>query len=99
MKLHENEKEFVTYVSSVAQQVGLPEVYIEKDYWVTYSLKNLSISEYNHSVVFKGGTSLSKAHKLIHRFSEDIDLAVIANGMGDAQRKKLLKNVTNKITK
>jgi len=91
MKLHEDKDVFSTYVSSVSQSMGLPEVYIEKDYWVTYALKNLSTSKVSKDIVFKGGTSLSKAHKLIHRFSEDIDLAVMANGIGDAQRKRLLK--------
>jgi len=92
MKLHEDKEFFITAVSSAAQSLDLPEVYIEKDYWVTRSLKCLSESDISNDVVFKGGTSLSKAHKLIHRFSEDIDLAAIADGLGDAQRKRLLKN-------
>lgn len=33
-------------------------------------------------LVFKGGTSLSKAWKLTDRFSEDIDLAIDRNFMG-----------------
>lgn len=93
MKLHEDKEVFITYVSSVSQHMGLPEVYIEKDYWVTRSLKQLAESDVSNDVVFKGGTSLSKAHQLIHRFSEDIDLAAIADGYGDAERKKLLKNI------
>lgn len=93
MKLHEDTEVFITYVTSVSQSVGLPEVYIEKDYWVTRSLKQLSESDISENIVFKGGTSLSKAHNLIHRFSEDIDLAAIADGLGDAKRKRLLKNI------
>lgn len=92
MKLHEDKEFFVTAVSSAAQSMDLPDVYIEKDYWVTRSLKQLSESNVFESVVFKGGTSLSKAYGLIHRFSEDIDLAVVADGLGDAKRKKLLKD-------
>jgi len=92
MKLHEDKEVFITYISSVSQYMGLPEVYIEKDYWITRSLKQLSESDVSQYIVFKGGTSLSKAHKLIHRFSEDIDLAAIADGLGDAKRKRLLKN-------
>ena len=45
------------------------------------------------NAVIKGGTSLSKAHKVIHRFSEDIDLAAIAVGLSDAKRKSLLKQI------
>lgn len=91
MKLHEDTDVFLSMVTSVSQHLGLPEVYIEKDYWVTRSLKNLAYSDIADQVVFKGGTSLSKAHKIIHRFSEDIDLAVKAGGLGDSRRKKLLK--------
>jgi predicted nucleotidyltransferase component of viral defense system len=40
-----------------------------KDYWVTYLLYRLSRSAYADKVVFKGGTSLSKVHQLIARFS------------------------------
>jgi len=93
VKLHEDLEFFSTAVSSAAQSMNLPEAYIEKDYWVTRSLNQLSKSEISEEIVFKGGTSLSKAHKLIHRFSEDIDLAAIADGMGDAKRRRLLKNV------
>lgn len=93
MKLHKDKEVFITFVSSVSQYMGLPEVYIEKDYWVTRSLKQLSESDISEYVVFKGGTSLSKAHKLIQRFSEDIDLAAIADGLGDARRKALLKSI------
>ncbi len=59
-----------------AETFGLPQVYGEKGYWVTQSLKHLSESVHVDDVVFKGGTSLSKAYRLLHRFLEDIDLAV-----------------------
>lgn len=73
----------------------IPAAYIEKDFWVTETLRSLSKSlsfsvDGNQSgqvrarVVFKGGTSLSKAHGLIDRFSEDIDLYVVARFDRDA---------------
>ena len=93
MNLHEDKEMFATAVISTAQSMGLPEVYIEKDYWVTLSLKKLSESDLVDQVIFKGGTSLSKAYGLIHRFSEDIDLAAIGNNLSGNQRKKLLKAV------
>jgi predicted nucleotidyltransferase component of viral defense system len=43
----------------------------------TYVLKNLSESNYSKDVVFKGGTSLSKAYNCIERFSEDIGLELL----------------------
>ena len=52
----------------------LSEAAIEKDFWVCWILKQIFISPLKDIVIFKGGTSLSKIFKLIHRFSEDIDL-------------------------
>lgn len=93
MILHEDTEAFSELVSEAAQQIGLPQIYVEKDYWVTSALKNLSQSPFADSAVFKGGTSLSKAYKLIHRFSEDVDLAVLTGVITDNQRKQLLKKV------
>lgn len=55
---------------------GLPAHAIEKDWWVTLSLQALFSTKWKSNLVFKGGTSLSKAWGLIERFSEDIDLAI-----------------------
>ena len=53
----------------------MPNSMIEKDLWVTYVLARIfGDSELSHILRFKGGTSLSKAHRLIERFSEDVDL-------------------------
>lgn len=93
MQLHEDVDAFTELAQITAETVGLPQVYVEKDYWVTKALKHLSKSIHVNEVVFKGGTSLSKAYRLIERFSEDIDLAVLAEGKGDSARKSLLKNV------
>lgn len=93
MRLHEDAEAFSELVQATAEAVGLPQVYIEKDYWVTKALKHLSESAHVNDVVFKGGTSLSKAYRLVERFSEDIDLAVFAGDKGDSARKTLLKGV------
>lgn len=93
MRLHEDTEAFSELVQATAEAVGLPQVYIEKDYWVTKALKHLSESAHVNDVVFKGGTSLSKAYRLVERFSEDIDLAVLAGDKGDSARKALLKGV------
>lgn len=53
---------------------GRPAYLLEKDVWVVWSLDVLFRSRFGNSLVFKGGTSLSKAYKVIHRFSEDVDL-------------------------
>lgn len=74
--LHQHE-DFKFFINKVAKEVNLSEFIIEKDYWVTYLLKNLVRSEFNNEFVFKGGTCLSKAYNLINRFSEDIDLLML----------------------
>lgn len=74
-------------------------VYIEKDYWITYVLKNISQSAYKERVVFKGGTSLSKAYNLIHRFSEDVDLAFISQGKNSNQVKSAIKAIETEIAR
>jgi predicted nucleotidyltransferase component of viral defense system len=66
MNLHEHKEEFQNLVTLTSDYLGIPEVFIEKDYWVTYVLYNLHHSDVSEEVVFKGGTSLSKAHKLIN---------------------------------
>ena len=56
-----------------AEKLGLVVPIVEKDYYVTMILKELS--EKCPTCVFKGGTSLSKCHHVIDRFSEDIDIS------------------------
>ena len=57
-----------------ASQTGRPAHLLEKDIWVVWTLDTLYRSTLATALTFKGGTSLSKAYKLIDRFSEDIDL-------------------------
>ena len=58
----------------------LPQLAVEKDWWVTMVLKALSATKYFGLMSFKGGTSLSKGWNLINRFSEDIDIAMRREG-------------------
>ncbi len=60
----------------IAEQMGMSAFAVEKDWWVCRSLEIIFRMDIAKHLVFKGGTSLSKAWKLIHRFSEDIDLAI-----------------------
>ncbi len=57
---------------------------IEKDWWVTQVLKAIFALPYAEHLSFKGGTSLSKAWKVIARFSEDIDIAISREYLGFA---------------
>jgi hypothetical protein len=70
-------------VNQVAGRLGVGPVIVEKDFWVCWALGRLfAASEVAPHVVFKGGTSLSKVHAAIQRFSEDIDLAVSPTALG-----------------
>lgn len=66
---------------------------VEKDWWVCQILKIIFQMPIAKHLVFKGGTSLSKAWGLIHRFSEDIDLAIDKNyfvsSKGDWSRREI----------
>jgi predicted nucleotidyltransferase component of viral defense system len=65
-----------TSIAQAAIRSGITAKAIEKDWWVTLTLKALFESPYAKFFIFKGGTSLSKGWKLIERFSEDIDIAL-----------------------
>ncbi len=66
---------------------GIAEKAIEKDWWVTLTLKALFGTLYAKHLIFKGGTSLSKGWKLIERFSEDIDIALEPEAFGREYKK------------
>jgi len=63
--------------TNTAAKMRMPPAVIEKDFWVCYLLDYLfSRSPWRKAMVFKGGTSLSKAYHIIKRFSEDVDLVM-----------------------
>lgn len=94
MNLHENKSLFQDAIIATSQSLNIQEVYIEKDYWVTVALYQIFHSEMAGEAIFKGGTALSKCHKLIERFSEDIDLVVLRNkGENNNQLKKKIKRI------
>ena len=93
MKLHENKQLFRQAVQFTSQQMNIPEIYVEKDYWVTFALHTIFHNEIGKHTIFKGGTALSKCFNLIERFSEDIDLVVLRHD-GETNNK-----LTNKIKK
>ena len=74
LSLDETQRKAV--IDNAEQIAGIPAKAIEKDWWVTLTLKALFQSAYNDKIVFKGGTSLSKCWNLIARFSEDIDISL-----------------------
>ena len=57
-------------LSVVADRSGRPTHLLEKDVWVVWALATLYAAPLGKHLVFKGGTSLSKAYQVIRRFSE-----------------------------
>ena len=90
---------------NTGEKANLPAYAVEKDWWVIQTLAILFEMEVGKHMVFKGGTSLSKAWGLIERFSEDIDLAVdrsfygFEGDLGKKQRTNLRKAANTYITK
>lgn len=95
----EERREIVLQTSA---RTGMSPAIIEKDFWVCWVLDRLFRSSLKEKIIFKGGTSLSKAYHLINRFSEDIDLILDwsdftalnqgdpAQRLGKSPRKKML---------
>jgi len=74
-KLSDEERKAL--IEEAANRRGVEPIIIEKDFWVCWTLKHLyTINEISSDIIFKGGTSLSKAYGLIERFSEDVDLTI-----------------------
>ncbi len=93
MLLHKDKDVFQELVTATAGDLGLENFQVEKDYYVSLFLEELTKLEPNISIVFKGGTSLSKCYSIIDRFSEDIDLAVqFKNAKVTPSERKQLKN-------
>lgn len=67
-----------------AARLGTAVQNIEKDFWVCWTLDALfnGLAKSEPRLLFKGGTSLSKAFGLISRFSEDIDITVFRDDLG-----------------
>ena len=96
MKLHENKELFKDAIIATSQLKNIAEIYVEKDYWVTFALYSIFSSEIGKSCIFKGGTALSKCNHLIDRFSEDIDIVLLKQGNESSNQ---LKNKLKKVTK
>ena len=95
--LHKHKEEFINAVNLASEYFHILPVIVEKDYYVTMILRELA--ERQGFVVFKGGTSLSKCHKAIKRFSEDIDITIDSR-LSQGQMKKLkevIKDIANEL--
>ena len=83
---------------TTAQRLGTPLINIEKDFWVCWTLNTLynRLPSAGPRLLFKGGTSLSKAYGLINRFSEDIDVTVFRDDLGHPAGTAEIATLSNK---
>jgi hypothetical protein len=84
--------DFEPTLRAAAEQLNVPPIVLEKDYWITQVLRHIS-EEFPDDFIFKGGTSLSKGYSLINRFSEDLDLLIVPAGRGLGTVDKLMKRM------
>ncbi len=81
--LHLPAERLLTIFTEAQARLGLPAQSVEKDFWVCWTLRELTrLPKWGDHFTFKGGTSLSKAWKLIERLSEDIDLVLDRDFLG-----------------
>ena len=73
-----SERDRLDLFLQTATRLGTTVHNVEKDFWVCWTLDALfnGLPSGGPRLLFKGGTSLSKGHGLISRFSEDIDITV-----------------------
>lgn len=83
--LHERD-DFAELILIVSEKLGRPQALVEKDYWVTHTLWSLQLQGF--TVLFKGGTSLSKGYGVIERFSEDLDIKLESEDLPNVDWKR-----------
>jgi hypothetical protein len=83
---------------AAATRLGTAEQNIEKDFWVCWTLDALfnGLEPGGPRLLFKGGTSLSKGYGLIERFSEDIDITVFREDIGQPATVEELEGLSGK---
>ncbi|MGW4719914.1 nucleotidyl transferase AbiEii/AbiGii toxin family protein [Nocardia sp. NPDC004260] len=106
--LREHPDELAALITSAAAQLGLDQSYLEKDFWAMEVLRACTfpvevIGQAGSgavTVIFKGGTSLSRVYGLIERFSEDIDVLVVFPDVdaGTGTKDKALKRLRDAVT-
>lgn len=108
-RLRDHRADLQALIGSAAEQLGIDQVFVEKDFWVTEVLRAatrpvvaLGKDGAHHAVgtVFKGGTSLSRVYGIIERFSEDVDLLIRfpSAEVSESQKDKVLKEIQGNVT-
>lgn len=99
MILHLDSDAFRVLIRDISEKTGYRQDVIEKDYYVTMVLQELTtLQKDGLPAYFKGGTALYKALHSVRRFSEDIDLSVDTRDCSRTQGDKRLDRATKKYT-
>jgi predicted nucleotidyltransferase component of viral defense system len=87
-------------VGEASERLGLPLEFVEKDFWITELLRSVASPIEHAFVIFKGGTSLSKAFGIIQRFSEDVDILLVPDAeLGKGRVDRILKAICTRAGK
>lgn len=92
-----NDRPTLQELVEVQRRFGLQtQALVEKDWFVARALAAIAASDKGpFQLVFQGGTALSRAHRLIERMSEDIDLKIVsAEKQPRAAYRRLRENIT-----
>jgi predicted nucleotidyltransferase component of viral defense system len=90
-----------TLIVEVALELGIDPAFVEKDWYVVQVIREtVNMDLFGAQLIFTGGTALSKAHRLIQRFSEDIDFRLILPQqppLSRSGRRKLLSAIRDRL--
>ena len=95
MNLHQDKDAFEALLSDVSRRTGIRSDIVEKDYYLTLLLWELSEKQESLPAYFRGGTPLYKSIGRMKCFSEDIDLTVAVQDCSKSQGKKRLETSAN----
>jgi hypothetical protein len=102
-QLREQPDDLFALVGATSEATGMRPSWIEKDFWIVELLRSVARPIQDIRVVFKGGTSLSKAYGLVERFSEDVDILVVltrerSNDFGMGSIAGRMKEITERVS-
>lgn len=88
-------------IEEVALELSIDPAFVEKDWFVVQLIREITSADlFGAEVIFTGGTALSKAHRLLQRFSEDIDFRLILPkepSISRSRQRKLLSNIRDQL--
>jgi hypothetical protein len=97
MRLRDDSDALGILVGRVAEETGIPIAHVEKDFWLTEALRGMArlAEREKFTLLFKGGTSLSKAYRIIERFSEDVDVLVVLPTGSKGEQDRVLRRLVD----